>query len=90
MCVVDVPLYSLNIFTRKSVFDHKQHFIHLNLCIALLLGITIFISGIEAASDYRVRRSYLEEIIINVDQYIYTTTVYHVAQSGLVFLSTTI
>ncbi|XP_065903383.1 adhesion G protein-coupled receptor L3-like isoform X2 [Dysidea avara] len=38
---------------RESIFNHVQHFIHLNLCIALLLGLIAFVSGIETASDYR-------------------------------------
>ena len=39
---------------RKQVFNQTQHFVHLNLSIALLLGLITFVSGIEAASDYRV------------------------------------
>ena len=39
---------------RKQVFNQRQHFVHLNLSIALLLGLITFVSGIEAASDYRV------------------------------------
>ena len=39
---------------RRHVFDRIHHFIHLNLSIALLLGLITFVSGIEAASDYRV------------------------------------
>ena len=39
---------------RKQVFNHTQHFIHLNLSIALLLGLVIFVSGIEAAAEHRV------------------------------------
>ncbi|XP_065902434.1 adhesion G protein-coupled receptor L4-like [Dysidea avara] len=38
---------------RESIFNHVQHFIHLNLCIALLLGLITFVSGIEIASKYR-------------------------------------
>ena len=29
-------------------------FIHLNLCIALALGLIVFVAGIETATDYRV------------------------------------
>ena len=39
---------------RKKVFDQTQHFLHLNLSIALLLGLTTFVSGIETATEYRV------------------------------------
>jgi len=41
---------------RKDVFNMVQHFVHTNLSIALLLGLLIFVSGIEAASEYRVRQ----------------------------------
>ena len=36
------------------MFNLIQHFVHLNLSIALLLGLIIFVSGIETASEYRV------------------------------------
>ena len=36
------------------MFNLKQHFVHLNLCIALLLGLITFVSGIEAAENHRV------------------------------------
>ena len=39
---------------RKGVFNLTQHFVHLNLSIALLLGLITFVSGIETASEYRV------------------------------------
>ena len=39
---------------RKQVFNQTQHFIHLNLSIALLLGLVTFVSGIEVAAEYRV------------------------------------
>ena len=39
---------------RKEVFNQTQHFVHLNLSIALLLGLIIFVSGIETANKYRV------------------------------------
>jgi len=39
---------------RKKIFNQRQHFIHLNLSIALLLGLTTFVSGIETATEYRV------------------------------------
>ncbi|XP_065898979.1 adhesion G protein-coupled receptor L3-like [Dysidea avara] len=38
---------------RRRVFNLQQHFVHLNLSIALLLGLITFVSGIEAASEYR-------------------------------------
>jgi len=39
---------------RKRVFNLVQHYVHLNLSIALLLGLLTFVSGIEAATEYRV------------------------------------
>ena len=39
---------------RKKVFNKVQHFLHLNLSLALLLGLATFVSGIETASEYRV------------------------------------
>ena len=39
---------------RKRIFNQTQHFLHLNLCIALLLGLATFVSGIERAAEYRV------------------------------------
>ena len=39
---------------RKQVFNRIQHFAHLHLSIALLLGLITFVSGIETASDYTV------------------------------------
>ncbi|XP_065902446.1 adhesion G protein-coupled receptor L3-like [Dysidea avara] len=38
---------------RRRVFNLQQHFVHLNLSIALLLGLITFVSGIETASEYR-------------------------------------
>ena len=39
---------------RRHVFNLTHHFVHLNLSIALLLGLITFVSGIEATSEYRV------------------------------------
>ena len=39
------------------MFCQEQHFLHLNLSIALLFGLITFVSGIETASEYRVRIS---------------------------------
>ena len=49
-----VNILYLHILYRKSVFNLIQHFVHLNLSIALLLGLLTFVSGIETASEYRV------------------------------------
>ncbi|XP_065903444.1 adhesion G protein-coupled receptor L3-like [Dysidea avara] len=41
------------VLLRNKVFNQAQHFVHFNLCIALLLGLVTFVSGIEPASGYR-------------------------------------
>ena len=42
-------------YCRKKIFNQVRHFIHVNLSAALLLGLIVFVSGIETASDLRVR-----------------------------------
>ena len=54
--ITDMHLTSDPFACRKNIFNHIQHFIHLNLCIALLLGLITFVTGIETASEYRVRK----------------------------------
>ena len=49
--------YLIGCFYRKSVFKARQHMIHLNLAIALLLGLIVFVSGIETASGNRVSQT---------------------------------
>ena len=39
---------------RKTVFKATQHLIHLNLATALLLGLIVFVSGIETATENTV------------------------------------
>jgi len=39
---------------RKTAFKEMQNMIHLNLSLALLLGLIVFVSGIETASDNKV------------------------------------
>ena len=48
VCFISIVCY------RKEVFNLVQHFLHTNLSIALLLGLIIFVSGIEIANEYRV------------------------------------
>ena len=51
---------SLRLFhCRKEIFNQVRHFIHINLSVALLLGLIVFVSGIETASDLRVRIIYV-------------------------------
>ena len=38
------------------MFSKVPDFVHLNLSIALLLGLIVFVSGIETATRYRVRQ----------------------------------
>ena len=45
---------AINFFSRKTIFKAKQHMIHMNLALALLLGLIVFVSGIETASDSKV------------------------------------
>ena len=52
-CITIAALFSLHY--RKRVFNQVRHFIHINLSAALLIGLIVFVSGIEAASDSRVR-----------------------------------
>jgi len=37
---------------KKEKINHP--FIHLNLCIALALGLVVFLAGIETGTEYRV------------------------------------
>ena len=41
-------------YNRKAAFKAKHNKIHLNLSIALLLGLIVFVSGIETAKDNKV------------------------------------
>ena len=41
-------------FHRNTVFKATQHMIHLNLAIALLLGLIVFVGGIETATENTV------------------------------------
>ena len=51
---------------RKQAFNHVHHFLHLNLCIALLLGLVTFVSGIEAAAEYRVSDTIILGIVMQI------------------------
>ena len=46
-------LFFLYLF-RKTVFQPMQNIIHVNLSIALLLSLILFVSGIETANENRV------------------------------------
>ena len=51
-CVTIAVVFLLHY--RKTIFNQVRHFIHVNLSAALLLGLIVFVSGIEAASGFRV------------------------------------
>jgi len=41
------------------VFNQIHHFIHFNLSLSLLLGLVLFVSGIETAKDSQVSLRYI-------------------------------
>ena len=41
-------------FFRNTTMKEKRNFVHLNLCIALLIGSLIFVAGLETAKDSKV------------------------------------
>ena len=43
---------------RHTLLNEVHHFIHLNLSIALLLSLTVFVAGIETATSNEVRLLY--------------------------------
>ena len=54
MCLI---FYCVLLYFRNSIFNQIQHYIHFNLSLALLVGLIVFVSGIETAIDSDV--SYL-------------------------------
>ena len=50
---------SIKLFYREKVFNQIHHFIHFNLSLSLLLGLILFVSGIETPKDSRVSFSYI-------------------------------
>ena len=42
------------ILCRKSIFQGTHNFIHLNMSVSLIIGLIIFVSGIETAKDIKV------------------------------------
>ena len=48
-------IYIILWWCSKQVFNKVPDFNHINLSIALLVGLIIFVSGIETATDNRVR-----------------------------------
>ncbi|XP_065911114.1 adhesion G protein-coupled receptor L3-like [Dysidea avara] len=56
-CGISIACLTITIIVlivlHKKVFNKVPDFIHLNLSIALLVGLIIFVSGIETAAEYR-------------------------------------
>ena len=44
-------IYTTIYCNRKTAFKAKHHMLHLNLSIALLIGLIVFVSGVETAKD---------------------------------------
>ena len=42
------------ILYRRDLFKRPHTFIHLNLCISLLLGYVVFVGGVDFATNIRV------------------------------------
>ena len=42
------------ILCRKSIFQGTHNFIHLNMSMSLIIGLIIFVSGIDTAKDIKV------------------------------------
>ena len=43
------------LFHRKRLFKEKINMVHLNLVIALLFGLIVFVGGVETAINFEVR-----------------------------------
>ena len=52
-------------FIRTKDKKVNYLFVHLNLCIALALGLVVFISGIETAVNNEVI-SYIDNIVVDI------------------------
>ena len=48
MLIVNNSTWSL-LQCRKHIFNQVQHYIHFNLSLSLLLGLIVFVSGIQTA-----------------------------------------
>ena len=51
---------------RKTLLRGIHNFIHLNLAIALLMGLLVFVGGIERATEHEVSTSYLVLCLISL------------------------
>jgi len=50
--------YIFFLIHRKKAFEKKHNKVHLNLSIALFLGLVTFVSGIESATGNKVNLMY--------------------------------
>ena len=48
-------IYAIMHFYRKELIQKLHNFVHLNLCIALSLGLLFFLTGIQTAAANIVR-----------------------------------
>ena len=48
---------------RKTAFKAKHYAIHLNLSIALLFGLIVFVSGVETAEDVSYYALYMYSVV---------------------------
>ena len=62
VCVI-VVLHTT--YFRKTAFKGKHNLVHLNLCVALLLALIVFVSGIETATESEVSL-----ILLLIDMYV--------------------
>ena len=44
----------VRVSVRNTTMKEKRNFVHLNLCIALLIASLIFVAGLETAKDSKV------------------------------------
>ena len=57
MLFITDEYFKFSFLYRKKAFKKKHNKIHLNLSIALLLGLITFVSGIETATENKVNLS---------------------------------
>ena len=55
---------------RKMLFEGIHNFIHLNLAVALLLALIVFVGGIETATENEVRDTYNFVLCIYLHNYL--------------------
>ena len=63
-CTYYTVLFTHSYVCRLYGCNKRSHFVHLNLSIALLLGLITFVSGIETADKYRVSDNSIFQVFI--------------------------